>query len=291
MADTVTPVTSASDPASDADSRDILRNMLKGLGFNEEQIKSLSEQAIKWQSTYKVDEIVNNLLPMTDEYKARFNGNELRKAAGLAPLSRQDYLNLESSYRSVLKSAGMPEGFHDGMNDIATFISNDVSVSELNSRIDAARKVLDNTDPYYKQALQQMYGLDSGHMIAHILDPEAAAPIVEAQAKAVQYGSAALYQGLAINTQNLEQYAGGLGTGIDANRGMAQVAELTPGLTNLAAISGDAYDQSTAESEVFGGLASAKRKREQLVGQEQSRFTGRSNVDSKSLQGGISGQF
>ena len=135
-----------------------------------------------------------------------------------------------------------------------------------------------------------MYGLDAGHMIAHILDPEAAAPLVEKQAKAVEYGAAAARQGLTqAPTGQYEQYAAGVGTGVGAEQGMAQVAAMTPGLSALAQMSGDQYSQQTAEQEVFGGLASAQRKRQKLVAEEEARFTGRSNIESKSLQGDTAG--
>ena len=67
------------------------------------------------------------------------------------------------------------------------------------------------------------------------------------------------------------------------------VAEMTPGLQTLGQISGRGYNQQTAENEVFGGLASAKRAREQLTQEEKDRFTGRSNVESKSLISDTSG--
>jgi hypothetical protein len=231
------------------------------------------------------------LLQDTPEYKQRFAANDARRKAGLPVLSPAEYLATEESYRQIMQSAGLPKGFYDSPTDFQKFLEGDVAPTELKARVDAAAKAVDNSDPYYTQSLREMYGLSSGDMIAHLLDPAVAAPLVEKQSKAAEYGAAALRQGLAINTKNFEQYAGGIGTGIGAEQGMQQVAEITPGLSNLATISGTNYNQSTAESEVFGGLASAKRKRDQLVAQEEGRFTGRSNVDSKSLQGGTTGQF
>jgi hypothetical protein len=276
---------------SAADSRDVFKTVLQQYGFTPDQITSLTNQVISWGSTYNATQIVNDLLPTSQEYQNRFAGNADRVKAGLPALSPSAYLALESSYSQIAKTSGLPAGFYDTPDAMARLIGSDVSPTEFNDRVTAAKSAIANTDPYYTQALQQMYGLDNGTMLAHILDPEAAAPIVERQANAAQYGAAALAQGLAINPQNFEQYASGVGTGVNAVQGMEQVASITPDLANLAAISGDKYNQSTAEAEVFGGLASAKRKREQLVGQEQNRFTGRSNVDSKSLQGNVEGAF
>jgi len=235
---------------------------------------------------------VSLLLQDSPEYRQRFAANDARVKAGLPVLSPKEYLATESAYRAVLQNAGLPKGFYDDQSDFERMIAGDVSATELNQRVSAAAKAIDNTDPYYRDALQNMYGLDAGHMIAHLLDPEKAAPLVEMQAKAVEYGAAALRQGLTpASTSQYEDYAGGMGTGVGAEQGMAQVAAMTPGLTTLGQISGTGYNQQTAEQEVFGGLASAQRARQKLTAEEEARFTGRSNVDSKSLQGDTAGQF
>ena len=232
------------------------------------------------------------LLQDAPEYKKRFAANDARIKAGLPVLSPSDYLATENAYRAVLQNAGLPKGFYDDQSDFERLIAGNIDASQLKQRVDAAAKAVDNTDPYYRDALQNMYGLDAGHMIAHLLDPEKAAPLVEKRAKAVEYGAAALRQGLAQGpVSQYEAYAGGMGTGVGAEQGMAQIASMTPGLSALAQISGDQYSQQTAEQEVFGGLASAQRARQKLTAEEEARFTGRSNVDSKSLQGDTAGQF
>jgi len=231
------------------------------------------------------------MLQDTPEYQQRFSGNAARLKAGLPVLSPDEYLATEQAYRQIMSSVGVPKGFYDSQDDFSKFIAQDVSPTELKQRVDQAAKAVDNSDPYYTQSLREMYGLSTGDMIAHLLDPEKAQPLVLKQAKAAEFGAAALRQGLQVNTSDYEQYAAGVGTGIGAEQGMQNVAELAPGLQTLATMSGDQYDQITAEQEVFGGLASAKRKRQQLTAQEEARFTGRSNVESKSLQGDIAGQF
>jgi len=231
-----------------------------------------------------------SLQGLYDAYSKRFAGNLAREAKGLPPLSPNQYISTEDAYRKILSV--LPKGFYDSPSNFADFIGNNIDPSQLQERVSAAQKAIDDTDPYYKQALQEMYGLDPSHMIAHLLDPTAAAPLIERQAKAAEYGAAALRQGLSqAPVSQYEQYASGVGTGVNAEAGMAQVAAITPGLTTLGQISGDQYSQDTAQQEVFGGLASARRKREQLSQQEQERFTGRSNVDSGSLGSGMTGQF
>jgi len=233
-----------------------------------------------------------SLQGLYDAYSKRFVGNLQRESKGLPPLDPATYISTEDAYRKILASSGLPAGFYDSQSNFADFIGNNIDPSQLKERVSAAQKAIDNTDPYYKEALQSMYGIDPGHMIAHLLDPSAAAPLIERQAKAAEYGAAAARQGLAQGSvSDYEAYASGVGTGTGAEQGMAQVASMTPGLTTLAQISNDQYNQETAQQEVFGGLASAQRKRQQLSQQEVDRFTGRSNVASGSLNADNTGQF
>ena len=268
---------------------DAIANLTKT--FENYGLGSLAPRIAEFVYNGYSSDTVSLLLQDSPEYKQRFAGNEARRKAGLPVLSPSDYLSTESSYRQIMASAGLPKGFYDSPDSFAKFIGQDVSPTELKTRVDTAAKAVDNTDPYYTQALRDMYGFSNGDMIAHLLDPEAAAPLVMKQAKAVEYGAAAARQGLSMTTTGAENLAVNNQTGVSAEQGMSQIAEMTPGLSGLAGISGETYNQDTAQEEVFGGLASAKRKREQLINQEEDRFTGRSNVDSKSLQGNIEGSF
>jgi len=258
-------------------------------GYN---LGSLADRIAEYIYQGYSEDTTSLLLQDSPEYKQRFAANDARVKAGLPVLSPKEYLATEDAYRAILQDAGLPKGFYDDESDFQKMIASDLSASAVKRRVDAAAKAIDNTDPYYKEALQNMYGLDAGHMIAYVLDPERALPLVEKQAKAVEYGAAALRQGLTqAPTSQYEAYASGVGTGVGAEAGMAQIAEITPGLSTLAQISGDQYNQQTAEQEVFGGLASARRKRQKLTQEEEARFTGRSNVETGSLGSGMTGQF
>lgn len=283
------------DTTMSQDSREIFRDYLKNFGFEDNQINALLPQIQTWSSqSFTPQQISNDLLPTTTQFKERFSANAARVKAGLPALSPSQYLATEESYKQVMSSYGLPTAFAQNNQMIQKFLEADVSPGEVQQRIKNAADVVNSSDPMYKDALSQMYGLTQGDMIAHLLDPEQMAPIVARKAQAAQYGAAALNQGLDITpdqTAMFEQYAGGVGTGVDIQKGMQQVAYMTPELQTLGAISGQNYDQTTAEQEVFGGLASAQRKREQLVNEEQNRFTGRSNVSEKSLSGGTAGNL
>ena len=273
------------------DAREVFTQTLKGLGFTDTQINELLPQVTEWQSVYTPAQIVTDLLPTTTVYKQRFVANESRVKNGLAPLTPDQYLRAEESYRAVLKDAGLPAGFYDSSDDYAGFIGQNTSPAEIKTRADAAARAVNNTDPAYTKALRDIYGIDEGMMTAFMLDPERALPLVEKQAKAVEFGTAAVRQGL--QATNLgEQFATqGPATGYSAEQGYSAIAGILPAAQNLSQIYGQTYDQATAEQEVFSGLESAKRKRQKLGEMETSTFSGQSGVAAGSLKASKSGQF
>jgi len=282
----------AETPATLGDAREVFSETLKQYGFSTEQINELIPQIVNWQSIYTPTQIVQDLLPTTTVYQKRFSANEARIKAGLKPLSPSEYLATERAYRSIMRDAGLPAGFYDSIDDFSKFIQQDVSATELKSRVDSAAKAVNNSDPFYRQALQEMYGIDEGFMIANVLDPDRALPLVERQSRAIEYGAAAKAQGLEANVTRLEQMAGApISTGYSATQGFSAIAGMLPEVKRLGQIYGETYDQATAEQEVFGGLASARRKRQRLGEMETSTFSGQSGLSAGSLKQSKTGQF
>jgi len=62
-------------------------------------------------------------------------------------LGAGEYIQLEGAYRQVMRDAGLPEGFWDGLDDFRVFIENDVDPTELKERADLAARYVANTDP------------------------------------------------------------------------------------------------------------------------------------------------
>lgn len=282
MADSVAPP---------MDARDVFTRTLKDLGFTESQINELLPQVTQWQSVYTPTQIVTDLLPTTTVYQQRFSANETRIKNGLKPLTPSEYLASEESYRATLRDSGLPAGFYDSSDDFAGFIGQDVSAYEIKLRADAAARAVNNADPAYTKALRDIYGIDEGMMTAFMLDPERALPLVEKQAKAVEFGAAAVRQGLQATNVG-EQFAQrGPATGYTAEQGYSAIAGMLPTAQTLGQVYGETYDQATAEQEVFSGLESAKRKRQKLGQMETSTFSGQSGLSAGSLKASKSGQF
>lgn len=244
------------------------------------------------QQGYSADTVTLKLQE-TPEYQQRFAGNAARLKAGLSVLSPKEYLATEDAYRQIMRTTGLPKGFYDSPDDFNKFIESDVSPTELKQRVDLAQTAIDNADPYYTRSLQEMYGLSNGDMIAQVLDPQRALPFITKQAQAVQFGAAAVRQGLQVARPVAEQYAGVGVTQQQAEQGFQAVAQILPTAEKLGQIYGQNYNQEQALSEVFGGPMSAEaiQRRKRLSEMEQSAFAGQSGVGRGSLSRGMSGQI
>jgi len=226
--------------------------------------------------------------PLAVAFQTRFSANATRIKNGLPPLSPSDYIKNENAYQQIMVAAGLPKGFYDSKDDFTKFIAANIDPTQVKARIDLAAEAITNTDPFYRQSLQQQYGLSTGDMIAHVLDPEAALPILQKQAKAVQFGAEAQRQGLAVNNATAMLYGASNISQAEAAKGFKTIAQMLPEQQRLAAM----YQPSAAGNQgaalmadVFGGpnagLAAANNQR--LQGQEINIFSGSAGAGKGSL--------
>jgi hypothetical protein len=228
-------------------------------------------------------------------YLARFAGNTARVAAGLNALPESTYLEMEKNYGEILNQYGQ-KGLATKA-EFANLIGGDVSTTELNSRLDLAVLQVQNADPQIKKTLQDFYpGISDSDLVTYFLKPDETLPKLQQKVTAAQIGTAATEQGLKTSVATAEDLAKYGVKQQQAQTGYAKIGEIMPAATKLSNIYGEAqvgYDQATAESEVFKGLASAQRKREQLQQLEQAAFSGRSGINQQvnPLGKGLQGSF
>jgi LysM repeat protein len=231
-------------------------------------------------------------LQNTDEYKARFAANAERQKKGLSVLSPAEYLSVEDAYRQTLRAYGLNQ--FDNDTYVRQFISNDVSPSELSTRVVTAVQRVQNADPAIARTLRDYYGIGSVDMVAYVLDPNQQLPKIQRQVAAAEIGAAARLQGLEAGVSVSEQLASQGITQAEAQKGYATIADILPTAEKLSSIYGnqlDRYGQGEAEQEVFNTLASAQRKRKALIERETSAFGGRSGTSRASLSTGLGGQI
>jgi hypothetical protein len=236
-------------------------------------------------------------LQQTDAYKQRFIGNELRRNQGMNVLDPGTYLALESQYTGILQAAGVPASFYNSPKALGNIIGNDISATELQTRANLAVASVQNADPYYTQTLQNYYGLKQGDMVAHLLDPKAALPLLQEQVGSAQIGAEAARQGLAENVANTQYLYGAGVTQAQAQAGYKSVAEVMPAATKLQGIygaqTGSLYNQATAEQQYLLNSGAATLEQRKLNQLEQAQFSGQSGITTavNPLQKAVQGSF
>ena len=158
---------------------------------------------------YLIDGYSSALIPLllkdTPQFKDRFKGMAMREEQGLPPISTDEYLALEDSYRNLFRNAGLPQSFYDSPEDFANFIGNDMSAGEVETRLGFAQQFARSVDPQAKAQLQELYGVsvkDDGDLMAYFLDPDRAVSLFDARIQAEAAGISAAA-------------ANALGTGLD----------------------------------------------------------------------------
>lgn len=231
-------------------------------------------------------------LQNTDEYKTRFAANIQREKKGLSVLTPAEYLSVEDAYRQTLRAYGLTQFDNDAY--VKQFIENDVSPSELSTRVVTAVQRVQNADPAVARTLRDYYGVGDVDMVAYVLDPNQQLTKIQRQVAAAEIGTAARLQGLEAGVSVSEQLAAQGITQAEAQKGYATIADILPTAEKLSSIYGtqlEGYRQAEAEQEVFNTLASAQRKRRALIERETSAFGGRSGTSRASLSSGLGGQI
>jgi len=231
-------------------------------------------------------------LQETPEYQQRFAANAERLKKNLQVLSPAEYINLEDSYRQVLRAYGLRQ--FDTDEYVRQFIANDMSAAELSDRVVTAVQRVQNADPAITKTLRDYYGIGNADLVAYVLDPNQQLQKIQRQVAAAEIGSAARLQGLEAGVSVSEQLAAQGVTQAQAQKGYATIADILPTAEKLSQIYGgtlSAYGQTEAEQEVFNSLADAQKKREKLVARELAAFSGQSGLSRNALTQPTQGQF
>lgn len=267
---------------------DLLREEFNryGLGFLIEDSEKLAKQGLSAEE-FSIG------LRNTKAYQQRFAANAKRQAAGLSTLTPAEYLALEDAYQRTMRQYGLPKSFYEksgigNQPELDNLISADVSPAELEDRVQLAVEKVNNASPEVLRSLEEFYpGISKANIVAYVLDPQKALPLIQRQVRAAEIGGEAMRAGLRTGVQRAEELERMGVTQAQAREGFQTVAEIVPRGSQLAEIYGEApYTQEVAEMEVFGttGAAEAKRRRERLVGRERASFTGSSGA----FQGALS---
>jgi hypothetical protein len=222
------------------------------------------------------DNIIVSRLRETDEYRARFAGNELRTKNGYNALSEAEYLSSEDAIKTTMRKYGLDSAFYTA-DKIATLIGGDVAATEVDSRISQAKKVIDSADLNIKNALVNMYGVGMADMLGYALDPSTGEEILRNRVNAGFASGVAAGQGIDLGTSLAEQ-VGSLTFG-DERTLRAQfnsIGDLARSSERLGNIDNETVSGQDVVRGEFGLDTNADQRVKKLQSRERARFSGSS---------------
>lgn len=237
-------------------------------------------------------------------YTDRFKGNEFRIAKGLNVIDEAAYLELENDYSETLKAYGLSDYFGTATDattrlarqqKMAEVIGNDISANEFKERISTVVTRVTNSDANTRTALKALYDITDTDLVKYFLNPKEGSEQLKQKVTVAEISGASITQGLGQTSLGTAEELARLGIDkAEALAGYSKIAGYLPTAEKLSAIysaQGIQYDKATGEEEEFKGLASAKRKRETLIGREIGTFSGSSGRSQTSLKGSAAGQI
>lgn len=253
----------------DADNAlEIIKDKLQEYG-----LEGLADQAYNMLLDGVSAEAVVLRLRETDEFKNRFSGMQMRRENGMSAISPAEYISLERSYRNVMMTAGIPEGFYDSPDDFAAFIGNDVSQAEMTERVAMAATAVRSIDPNLKTQLQDLYGIgveNDGELTAYYLDPQRGTDIIEQRLQLEAAGLSAA----SVGTLGSGFESGTAERLVDLNIQQREITERFKGqraMTQQLVGEADAMSASEFAAAEFGFDSDAVADLAQLRGQRQQR--------------------
>ena len=209
----------------------------------------------------------------------------------MAEPSPATYVALEEGYRTAL--VGLPQGIWGSVEDVTTWIVNDVSPKEVSDRVTTAKNyIYYSANEAVKSELRGIYGMTDAEMTAYVLDADRALEFIEneyqTRMRQATVGGAASTAGVNVSDSLRDSIAGsdlyGQSFG-NALSGFQQVAEISDTYEDLGRMS--RMDTSTDElvSDQFGmqGAADISNKKRRLASQERARFSGSSAITQYSM--------
>lgn len=177
---------------SEQSARAIIRDFLTQIGLPE--LEDLLYQNLVADADYSPQRLAIEVR-RTPQYARRFPGMAARQAAGAPAITEAEYIAMERGYEDVMRRAGLPTGFYDSADDFAQFIGNDISVSELSTRVQQGYQAVAQADPSVLATMRQFYGVTDGELAAYFLDPTKAESVILQQVATAQIGAAAAREG------------------------------------------------------------------------------------------------
>lgn len=202
-------------------------------------------------------------------FKTRFAGMFAREAAGLPPISIDDYL----AYESTVTSLGSTWGLNLTKQEIDNFIANDVSAREVEQRFTIAATAVYEDGPEIKSELSRLFNIGQEQLMRYWMDPKRELGHLQQQYRMGEIAGASLRTGFGQLTLNQAQRLQEAGvTREAAETGFGQLSNMSELFDTLD----EGEDAITIDEQlgVLTGDASSVKKVEQRSQRRQAEFQG-----------------
>jgi hypothetical protein len=141
-------------------------------------------------------------MQQTPQFQQRFPGIAIRQAQGLPAISPSDYVSYEDSLAQLTNQYGIPQGIWDTPAAIGQMIGNDVSINEVQARIQDGYSAVATAPPEVRASFAQMFGAGGdGALAAYMMDEKNSLPVLEQQVTAAQLQGTGAMSSVNINDQ------------------------------------------------------------------------------------------
>lgn len=211
---------------------------------------------------------------LAPEYEQFFPGN--RREDGTLRYDELSYLTYVDRAKGALASINVnPDLFEE---DIIRAIENDLQVSQVEARIDAAYERIIDRAPEVREFYATNFGIElsDAAIVASVLNPEIGTAILEGRLSSAEIGGQAALRGFGIDLQLADQLRQRDVTGPQAGEIFGAAAESVPILDVLARRHGDPNDDFDLNdflaASIFDDPVERRRIR-RLIQQERESFS------------------
>lgn len=148
------------------------------------------------------------------EYKDAFPEIQARRnrmaeeGVQLSPISPAEILEYRTQAKALMQSFGLPTSFYSDNADFYDLIVGDVSMAELNSRLEIPASRVANAPPEIRSVFGELFGVSSDQALyALFVDVDRALPALEEMAQQAEAGGAARRFGFGLTPMEMETLA------------------------------------------------------------------------------------
>lgn len=268
--------------------RGIIREFLNRYGLDFE-----ATQIDKWvgmisDSGEAIMPIIDEEIRQTDQFKTRFPGLQQRFENKHNQVSVEEYLALEGQYLNVLRAAGLPSSFYDSPDDLARFIGEDVSPSELEFRVQRGVVAARDAPEEVRNALEDFYGIQPAEsfLASYFLDPDLALPVMERQMQSAMISGLSDREGFQVRRESAETLQQlGVQTREQIQSGLEEASRSRALASETISERGDDITDSDLLGAAFGVNTRSSDAIRRRLERRRSRFGGRAGGPGVDRQG------